>query len=211
MSRAAAALLLSWWLAAGQAAAQAPVPVVERIATHMGRTTRVSLFSNRVAVVSVHSEHDDFVRQAILAEGEYMVYLQTLDRLAGEIDDEPVSSDVESRGSRTSLTLHVGPGAPRTLTYSPLAVLDLALGKVAAVMDDIQVRVLATRPGEDAVRQWQPEVGDVVTLIHGTAARVVEIVGDGTLLLVEEETGLMLSVAPEDRASVIREPGPPAP
>ena len=211
MSRAAAALLLSWWLAAGQAAAQAPVPVVERIATDMGRTTRVSLFSNRVAVVSVHSEHDNFIRQAVLAEDEYMVYLQALDRLAGEIDDEPVSSDVASRGSRTSLTLHVGPGAPRTLAYSPLAVLDLALGKVAAVMDDIQVRVLATRPGEDAVRQWQPEVGDVVTLIHGTAARVVEIVGDGTLLLTEEETGLMLSVAPEDRASVIREPGPPAP
>ncbi|HSN55902.1 MAG TPA: hypothetical protein VLT32_14605, partial [Candidatus Sulfomarinibacteraceae bacterium] len=207
MSRAAAALLLSWWLAAGQAAAQAPVPVVERIATDMGRTTRVSLFSNRVAVVSVHSEHDNFIRQAVLAEDEYMVYLQALDRLAGEIDDEPVSSDVASRGSRTSLTLHVGPGAPRTLAYSPLAVLDLALGKVAAVMDDIQVRVLATRPGEDAVRQWQPEVGDVVTLIHGTAARVVEIVGDGTLLLAEEETGLMLSVAPEDRASVIREPG----
>ena len=204
-------LLLCCWLVAGPAAAQTPTPVAERIATHLGRTTRVSLFSNRVAVVSIHSEHEDFVRQAILAEGEYMVYLQTLDRLAGEIDDEPVSSDVESRDSHTSLTLHVGPGAPRTLSYSPLAALDLAAGKVASVMDDIQLRVLATRPGEDAVREWRPEVGDVVTLMHGTAARVVEITEDGTLLLVEDDTEMVFTVAPDDRAAVVRDPDPPAP
>jgi hypothetical protein len=212
MKRIGSILTIVWLvIAAGWALAQAPVPVAERLATHLGRTTRVSLFSNRVAVVSVTAEGEDFVQQALLSDGEYMVYLQALERLAGQLGGEPVSSQVESRDSSTRLTLYVGSQVPRTITYSPLAVLNLAAGKVAAIMDDIQTRVLETRPGEDAVRMWQPEVGDTVTLLHGGSAQVTEIAENGTIVLIEDKTGMIFTVAPEDRASVIREPVPPSP
>ena len=123
--RSRSALLTVAWLLAGaltnHAQVHVPTPVVERISTQFGRTTRVSLFSNHVVIVAVHSETEDFVHKATLSFDEYMVYLQAMDQAARKINDQAIASDVESRDSVTELTLHVGPKAPLTLKYSPLA------------------------------------------------------------------------------------------
>ena len=185
------------------ATAQAPTAVVERITDHFGRTTRVSLFSNHVVIVAIHSDTEDFVHQATLSFDEYMVYLQALEQCAREIGNEPVTSDVESRDSSTELVLHVGPNAPRIIRYSPLASLTLPAGKIAAMMDDIQTRALAALPGELEIKQWAPEIGDCVELRRGGEACVTAIGDEGVIILTQEDSTVSFTLAEENRIEVV--------
>ena len=198
-------------LTAVGAAAQAPVPVAERVATHLGRTTRVSLFSNHVVVVSIRSDSEDYVHRATLELDEYMVYLQTLNRAIGEVGDTPVGSDVESRDSVTVLTVYLGPDAPRVFRYSPLSSLNLAVGKIASAMDDLENRALEALPGEYEIRQWQPEIGDCVELRQGGEACVTAISEDGSIVLMRDDIVMTYNVARENRAEVILKIIEPAP
>jgi hypothetical protein len=198
-------MVAGWLWCVAHASAQAPIPVAERITSQFGRTTRVSLFSNRVAVVTIRSDTEDYVRRATLTNEEYMVYLQALNQYSAEIGNEPVSSDIESRDSSATLTLHVGPDAPVSFEYSPVASMNLAAGKIVSIMDDIQLRVLSSRPGEDALRRWRPTIGDRVTLRHGGTAHVTSVGDDGTIVLHQEETGLLTTVAPDNRSEIILE------
>jgi len=190
-------------LTAVGAAAQAPVPVAERVATHLGRTTRVSLFSNHVVVVSIHSASEDYVHRTTLNPDEYMVYLQTLNRAIGEVGDTPVGSDVETRDSVTVLTVYLGPDAPRVFRYSPLSSLNLAVGKIASAMDDLETRALEALPGEYEIQQWQPEIGDCVELRQGGEACVTAISEDGSIVLMRDDIVMTYTVAKENRAEVI--------
>jgi len=193
----------SLWIAILAATAQPPTPVVERITDHFGRTTRVSLFSNHVVIVAVHSDTEDYIHQATLSFDEYMVYLQALEQSAREIGNEPVNSDVESRESSTKLILHVGPNAPRTLKYSPLASLDLPMGRIVSMIDDIQNRALAALPGEFEIKQWKPAVGDCVELRQGGEACVTAVGDDGIIFLEKEDSPVSYTVAKENRVGFV--------
>lgn len=195
--------LVALLVVATQAAAQAPAPVVERIATHLGRTTRVTLFSNHVVIVATRSETEDYVHQATLGYSEYMVYLQEIERLSKAIGDEAVTSSVESRDSTTDLIVHVGPDAPRMIRYSPLASLGLAAGKIASIMDDLQNRALSALPGEHEVLEWVPEVGDRVELRRGGEAAVAAVGEDGELLLTLIDSSVTITIGPDDRVETI--------
>jgi len=190
---------------------QAPTPVVERIETHFDRTTRVSLFSNRVVVVAVRSESEDFVHRATLSFDEYMFYLQALERAAREIGNEPVTSDVEARDSATKLTLHVGPRAPRVLTYSPLASLKMAAARIDSIVDDLENRALSALPGQYEIEQWDPAIGDCVKLRQGGEACVTAIDDNGTIVMVQEESSVSITVDRGNRAEVILEIVEPSP
>lgn len=193
-----AATCASWW-----AAAQAPTPVAERFTTDLGRTTRVSLFSNRVVVVSIKSETDDFVQQTTLEYDEYMVYLTTLKDAADKIGDHPVISDVGSPDSMTRLVIHVGDDAPRIFSYSPLSSLDLSLGRIVSVMNDIEQRALNALPGEYEINHWEPAIGDCVKLRAGGEACVTRVEEDGTIELRRNDIVITYTVAKENRIDVI--------
>lgn len=186
-----------------QTVAEAPTPVVERITTHFGRTTRVSLFSNHVVVVAVHSESEDYVHQATLSFDEYMFYLRALETAAREIGNEPVTSAVQARGSATKLTLHVGPDAPRIISYSPLASLKLPAARIDSMVDDLKNRALAALPGEYEIEHWEPDLDDCVKLRQGGEACVVAINDDGSIVLMQNESSVSYIVARENRAEVI--------
>jgi hypothetical protein len=185
------------------ATAQTPTPVVERITDHFGRTTRVSLFSNHVVIVAIRSDTEDFIHQATLSFDEYMVYLQALEQCARELGNEPVTSDVQSRDSTTELILHVGPDAPRIIKYSPLASLKLPAGKIASMMDDIQIRALAALPGELEIKQWAPEIGDCVELRRGGEACVTAVGDEGTIVLTQKDSSVSFTIAEENRVEVV--------
>lgn len=185
------------------AGGQTPIPVAEKITTHLGRTTRVSLFSNRQVVVSVHSESDRFVHRTELDPDAYMVYLQSLENAARSVGRDPVSSDVESRDSTTTIVLYVGPHAPTRFTYSPLASLDLPLGRIAAIMDDLRDQALDALPGELELSRWEPAVGDCVELRLGGVACVTAIEEDGSMILEREDVAVTYSVPKEERAQII--------
>lgn len=202
-ARAGTLVAASLLVAVLSATAQAPTPVVERITDHLGRTTRVTLFSNHVVIVSIRSDTEDFIHQATLRFDEYMVYLQELEKCAHEVGHEPVTSDVESRSSSTRLILHVGPNAPRILEYSPLASLNLPAARIASMIDDIENRALAALPGEFEINQWVPAIGDRVELRQGGEADVTAIDEDGSILLSQIDSPVSFTVASDDRVQMI--------
>ncbi len=199
--RCLAALLVA--ALAGSAGAQAPLPIVERATTRLDRTIRVALFSNQVAVVTIRSESEDFFHRTTLDSSEYMVYLQAIEGFAEGLGSEPVISDVSSGDDTIVLTVYVGSPAPRVLEYSPVSSLSLPAAKLAAIADDIQARVLAAPPGEAELRRWRPAVGDCVELRHGGEACVTVVADDGTVVLVDAETSIAITIAPEARAQII--------
>lgn len=198
-------LSVAWLVlaAASRLAAQAPLPIAERITTRLDRTTHVVLFSNHVAVVTITSGSESFSHRATLDPSEYMVYLQAIETGSRTIGDDPVTSTVSTGDDRTVLMIHVGSRTPKVLQYSPVASLNMSTATIASIMDDIQNRVLAALPNEDKVRRWQPQVGDCVELRRGGEACVTEVGDDGTIVLVDAETSVATAIPPDDRVRII--------
>jgi len=189
---------------AATAAAQAPVPVAERITTQRDQKTRVSIFSNRAIVVSIlKGKQQDFFRRITLDENEYLVYLSALQTEAEAMEEEPVSSDVGSDDYTVQVTLHIGPDAPRLIRFPSMAVVSLPLSRVMGIFDDLQQQVFDASPSAEEVRTWRPHKGDRVQLFSGGYAVVTEVWEDGMLVLEHEDTFIREVVAPDYRDQVI--------
>jgi len=201
-------LLLSQSLVAASSAptpARAPGVVVERVVEFGPLVRRLTLFTNRVAVVSIREgERHLILRRLTLGENEYAAYVVAIGRCLEQIPesgDSPVV--VEGRGHGV-ITTRVGSGAPRKIEYWNLAALDLATGRLVAVLDDIGERVVTSNPAEEELLGWAPAVGDVVELSTGERATVTEVREDGVLVLDLERSPLLEEVAPEHWAQRIR-------
>ncbi len=185
-------------------AAQAPTPIVERLVEVGERTVRTSLFSNRVAVVSVRlGEEQVALRQMTLDRDEYTGYLAALQRDADELADADQRSPTDSMGGRAEITLHIGPHAPRTLHYSPMAVLDLATSRLVGALDDLEHRVIWGEPSAATLGHWQPRRGDRVELRTGVRGTVIEVRDDGVIVVEHDNTWINEVIPPQHRASVI--------
>ena len=197
-------LLMILSVSAATASGQVPVPVVERTVTQGEVATRVSLFSNRVLVITVRrGDKQDFMRRITLPESQYMVYLGTFLTAAEELDKQPVSSQVDTSQVEVVISLHVGPDAPRLIRFSPMAVVKLPLARIQGALDDLQLQVLEASPSAEAMRTWEPAKGDRVELLNGTTATVVEVWDDGLLILEHDLTYVRESVPPDVRDQVI--------
>ncbi len=189
---------------AATASGQAPVPVVERTVTQGEVATRVSLFSNRVLVVTVRrGDEQDFMRRITLPDNEYMVYLGSFQTAAEELDQQPISSEVNTSQAEVVITLHIGPDAPRLIRFSPMSIVKLPLGRIQGALDDLQLRVLEASPSAEAMRTWEPAKGDRVELMNGITATVVEVWEEGLLILEHDLTYVRESVPPDVRDQVI--------
>ena len=181
---AAAALLVAL-----AAAAQAPVPVAERIVSHGRTTTRTSLFSNRIVVVSISEDGvQGVLRSLTLPEDQYFIYLKILEDAASALGEEPVSSDISGSQDRVELMLHIGSAGQRTLEFSPIAVVNLPLSQITGAINDLEALTLASSLSAEALRGWQPRRGDRVELLAGGFARVAEVVDEGIVVLEYEVT-----------------------
>ena len=186
------------------ASAQAPVPVAERTTTRREVATRVSLFSNRVVVVTVRrGEETDFIRRITLPDDQYMIYLSIIQNSAEELEGDPISSRVDTDNSEVALSLHVGPNAPRSFHFSPMSGVNLPLSKIMGALDDLQLQVFEASPSAEALRTWEPREGDRVELMTGQFATIVEIWDDGMLILRHDVTSIRESVVPGVRDQVI--------
>jgi len=189
-------------LAALVAMAQTPTPILERRVTVGNRTIRTSLFSNRVAVVSVrHGDEQAALRQRTLEPDEYMGYLMAFERDAKELVNDRLS--LRSIGGHGEVTLHVGPNAPRTIEYSPMAVLELPMSRLLAAIDDLERRVIWADPSPAELGGWDPQRGDIVELRSGAMAKVIDVGDDGSLTLEHDDTWIMEIVPSAHRAAVI--------
>lgn len=184
-------------LSASMTAAQAPTPVAERNTTRFDTTTRVTLFSNHVVVVTIRENGaQGFMRRITLPEEQYEVYLGAIVSNADELGQKPVLSVVASPQAQVELVLHVGRDAPRRLQFSPMAIVSLPLSRIVAALDDLESQALAASPSAQELENWQPKRGDRVQLLNGSYALVVEVRDDDVLILEHEETYLREVVPP---------------
>jgi hypothetical protein len=197
-------LLMVLSVVATTASSQTPVPVVERTTTRGEVATRVSLFSNRVVVVTTRRNNkQDFVRRITLPDDQYMVYLGTFQAAAEELDRQPVSSQVETSDAEVVLSLHVGSKGPRMIRFSPMSVVKMPLARIQGALDDLEFHVLEASPSAEALRTWVPRKGDRVELMNGTSATVVEVWDDGMLILEHDSTYVRESIAAGMRDQII--------
>jgi hypothetical protein len=191
-------------LIAATAAAQAPIPVVERVFTEGEVATRVTLFSNRVVVVSIaENGNQGFLQRLTLPVDQYLIYLGILQKAAEALGEQPVTSSISTPKSEIVLTLHIGPTSPRVIRFSPLATVSLELALITGAINDLESLVRAESPSSEALRGWVPRRGDRVELIAGGYAFVSEILDDGVVVLEHEETYIREIVGPEARDKVI--------
>lgn len=191
-------------LLAASALAQVPVPIVERITTQGDVSTRVSLFSDRTVVVTIQEGGvQGFVRLLEIPQDSYIVYLTTLQTNANKLDEEPISSSVGTSSSGVELILYLGPDAPRTLHFSPMATLSLPLSKIMGAVNDLEQQVRESSPSAFELKSWKPKRGDRVQLMNGTYARVVEVWDEGLVVLEYEETFIREMVPPDRYDDVI--------
>ena len=183
---------------------QAPVPVVERTVTQGKVATRVTLFSNRVIVVTVrHDGEQDFLRRITLPNEQYMVYLASLQLNAEELGHKPVDSAITTSQAEVVVSLHIGPDAPRSIRFSPMSVVSLPLARIQGALDDLQLQVFEASPSAEAMRTWEPKKGDRVELLNGTSAVVVEVRDDGIIIMEHDRTYVRETILPGMRDQVI--------
>lgn len=184
----------------------APLPVVERTVTLRDRAVRVSLFSDRVAVVSIReSGIQVWVGRLTLDQPVYMAYLISIQRDTTELSDlrGQIEDEAQSVGAAAVIDLYVGDAGPRRIAYSPVAVLDLSLGRLVRTLDDIQSTVLEADAGEEALRGWEPQLGEIVELLTGRLAEITDVREDGTIVLEHLETAMIEVVPAGSRSDVI--------
>lgn len=179
------------------AQSQVPVPVVERIITQTDISTRVTLFSNQVVVVTIReSGVQGFNQRITLPDDQYLVYLGILQANAKELEEQPVNSAVNSPHTSVELTLHVGPGSPRLIRFSPMSTVSLALARIIGALDDLENQVRDASPSTEEIRTWEPKRGDRVELMNGRFAEVAEVLEDGGLVLEHDDTYIREVLAP---------------
>jgi len=200
-------LMVVGWLAVmvvfSAGAQEVPDVIAERHWFHGDRAVRITLFDNQMAVTTVREKgRQVFFRQLNLDDVEYGVYVKALSEVAATVGiSDRISVDAIDVGAEVVLNL---PGmAPISFSYSPLQVLDLATGRLVAVLDDLELRVTEVSPSQEALRLWVPAVGQKVELFVGGVSEVTEVREDGVLIMENPDTGIITVVPWEQRHQVI--------
>jgi len=182
---------------------RAPAPFLERLVTVGDRTTRLSLFDNRMAVVAVRENNRQvFLRKLLLDQAEYDIYRAAVRRDLEQVTEGP-SSALASDFGQGLIRVTLAPGDTRRMSYSLASVPDLATGRLVATLDDLEQRVSEVSPSHEELRHWEPRVGDVVELYGGQRARVSEVREEGFIFLEHQGTALIEVLSPEQRSTRI--------
>ncbi|MCD4750897.1 MAG: hypothetical protein K8R59_16100 [Thermoanaerobaculales bacterium] len=199
------ALVVALGIVHGAPAAVEEIPnaVVERHRFLLDRSTRVSLFDNRMAVATVREgDQQVYFRQLTLPEEEYEIYLRAILEVA-ETAGQGARVPIKSNDKDAVIYLNAPGYPPRTIFYSPLAVPKIHTARLLGVLDDIELRVRESSPSQEALRHWLPKKGDRVELLTGVGATVFEIHENGVVILAYTDTGILEVVPVEERPNVI--------
>jgi len=183
----------------------APSAIVDRTVEQPGERTRLSLFSNGVAVVSVrYRDATPVLFKRALPREELVGYLVALEDAARQIrslDSIPDASG--GRNGTVRIRLAAGPGDPIQLRFATLSMMPMAIGRLGAILDDLQTKVMATPKGYDELMGWVPREGDTVEMVTGQKADVIDVRKDGTIIVEYRDVGLTELVQKADRANRI--------
>lgn len=197
-------LVLAVTMAVASVLAQGvPNVVVERHWFHGERAYRITLFDNKMAVTTVREKEEQvFFRQLTLGDAEYEIYLDAMSEVVAEAGVKDRES-VKTVDSGASVAVNIPGIAPLFFFYSPLQVLDLPTGRLVGILDDLQQRVSEASPSAEALRLWNPKVGDQLELFVGGKAEVTEVREDGVLVIEQPDSRTILIVPSFERPQVI--------
>ena len=169
----------------------APAPVVERFVKVAGRSSRLSLFDNREVVVSIHGTDGSIeLRRRKLSEHEYVGYVGAITSNLGAVKEAAGDADLFSEGGTGRIIIYRSGHSPLVITYSPLQAPNLAIGRLIAVLDDLEKSVLGSNPSFDALERWVPRVGDRVEMINGQTATVTEVHPKGVIVVTYDQVAM---------------------
>ncbi len=177
---------------------EAPSALAERVVRDAYGTTRVTLFANRMVVVSVRPRGEGgVVRRRLLNEETMSVYRTLLREMEPALRKEVAAGNVPA-GTDGSLVLRLPGRRPLEVSFDPRKIPGLALGRVLSALDDLQAQVLeGPRENEDVAR-WKPAVGDRVELWGGGTAVVTDIPQEDVVVLEHEDSPVIESIAVRD-------------
>ena len=78
------------------------------------------------------------------------------------------------------------------------------MARLSMALDDLEMQVMTVSPSVEALRTWEPQRDDVVELISGGRARVLDVLPEGLLKLEHMELSIIEFVPRDSRARVIR-------
>ncbi|MCP4899061.1 MAG: hypothetical protein GY906_19000 [bacterium] len=181
-----------------------PNAVIERFVNTAAHRVHVTLFDNRVVVVSAREGEDQVVyRRTTLPPTEYKAYLEVIRQNAAQLSLDDNRASIRSVASRARLYVAIDSGEVVELRFSPFQVLDKALAQLNTIVDDLQARAIQSHPAEEELRTWEPRVGDRVQLMTGALAIVTRIFDGGVIELRQEDASVTQFVAPDGRLEVI--------
>jgi hypothetical protein len=209
MSRAAAVvaaiLLVPVSTASAQSPSRVPTAVIERVVNGDRQTVRLTVFDNRVAVVSKQEGGEQvFFRLLTLQVEEYEALREVV------VADAPAAAVAALRrgggvgGARARIRIVMDDGSVGEIPYTTGSVLDLAGARLVAVLDDLEDQVSEVSEYYEELRAWRPEEGDLVELVTGARARVVEVHADGSVTLAHEDVAIRERVPEDVRSERIR-------
>jgi len=180
-----------------------PSVLVERIQTLGEQRTRISLFDNRAAVVTIREKDKQvFFRMWTLSKIEYDAYIKAFKTCISDAGLQDRDS-VETPKADALIRLSFPEYPQREFHYSPFQILDLSTSRLISILDDLEKRISDIAPSAEELQHWQPEEGDRVELYNGTIARVDELRAGGVIVLQHEETSILEVVPFEAWPNVI--------
>ncbi len=192
------ALLVGAVLLPAVRAQEVPSALAERVVQTPDGTTRVTLFGNRVVVVSVRPRGEaGRVRRRMLDPETMSVYRTLLEEMEPALRREMAEGNVPA-GTAGRLVLRLPGREPLRVSYDPRRVPGLALGRVLAALDDLQTQVLEGPRESEEVARWKPAVGDRVEFWGGGTGVVTDIPQDDVVVIQHEGSPVMESITVRD-------------
>jgi hypothetical protein len=180
-----------------------PAPVAERVLEVRGHVSRVTLFDNRLAVVSMRAPGaEPEIHTLRLSEAEYEDWVEILERSMRGAEVE-IESSVTAEDAVIRLQVHVGPDPPYTFEMPPAAGVDRYLRQILDVVDLIERQVLEAPEWYEEVSAWRPRVGDRVRLARGTLGTVIELEEKGVVVVEHDHTAVREVIPADARLTVI--------
>lgn len=181
-----------------------PAAVVERFTTSGDRVTRVSLFSDRVAVVSTVEDGERvFFRQMRLSPGELSGYLGALSIEPAAVRSNDRAGTLAPSGTRGVILLYTSGETPRRIEYQPMTTIDLGTSRLLAVLDELEARVSSVGPYFHELQGWVPREGDRVRLVNGKTATVDRVYESGSVQLRHDGIAILELVPPDQLLKVV--------
>jgi len=174
-----------------------PSALVERIVTLGERKSRISLFDNRVTVVTIRENGKQvFFRKWTLNKIEFDAYIKAFETCISKAGLQ-IGDSIETPDAIALIRLSFPGQNLREFQFSPFQILDLSTSRLNSILDDLEKRVSSIAPSAEELQTWQPKENDRIELYSGMIARVEEVREDGSIVLQHEETSI-LELVPHD-------------